>query len=71
MKRIDLTALYPGDDVYLIAKGINEIMDYLEKNLPTKSYNFYRCTNCGTGIYTATEPFCTCHSPDFEVINGT
>jgi len=75
MKRIDIAEMREftecGSAVLYVAKGINEIMDYLERNLPTKTGKFYKCNNCGHTIYTPYEPTCACHNPDFEVINGT
>lgn len=72
MKRIDLTAwiiTYQNDPLQVaIAKAINEIMDYLEKNLPEKNGKFYKCKNCGHTTMYQGDLDC-CGNPDFEVIN--
>lgn len=72
MKRIDIAEMREfinsGSAVLYVAQGINEIMDYLENNLPAKNGEFWKCSNCGNvSAYTGT---CPCGNPDYELYTG-
>ena len=47
-----------------ISKAINEIMDYLEKNLPVKNGKFWKCKNCDHVTGYRNEQCCA--EPDYE-----
>lgn len=71
MKRIDLKNTvcgYTPEILPLIAGGINEIMDYLEKNLPARNGKFWKCKNC-EHVTAYTGEIC-CAEPDYELYTG-
>ena len=72
MKRIDKFSVLGNPNILPalgdVADGINEIMDFLEKNVTKKEGKFYRCIGCGHVTYTDGTPICTCKNANFEVI---
>ncbi|MCK5600762.1 hypothetical protein KAR91_02765 [Candidatus Pacearchaeota archaeon] len=70
MKRINVEGFRHNTSTFqlMLGEGINEIMDYLEKNLPANNGKFYKCKGCGhiTGY---TGDAC-CAKPDYELYTG-
>ncbi|KKK56786.1 hypothetical protein LCGC14_3061010 [marine sediment metagenome] len=50
-----------------IAWGINEIMDFLEKNVPIKNGKIFHCLNCGHNTGYPGDLDC-CSEPNWMVI---
>ena len=68
MKRIDLMKFDSDLEFHLeMAIGINEIMDFLEKNVSKRNGKIYKCKNCGHVTGYPGDLNC-CKNPDFEVI---
>ena len=71
MKRIDLEKLISGpkytSGMVTISKGINEIMDFLEKNVPVRNGKIFHCLNCGHNTGYPGDLDC-CSEPNWMVI---
>ncbi len=68
MKRIDLMKFDSDLEFHLeMANGINEIMDFLEKNVSKRNGKIYECQTCGHATGYPGDLDC-CSNPDFEVI---
>jgi len=68
VKRIDVLEFGKQENLarqFDIAWGINEIMDFLEKNVPIRNGKFYRCKNCQHTTMYQGDLDC-CDNPDFE-----
>ncbi len=71
MRRIDIKKfkdyISTGARQVDIAAGINEIMDFLEKNVTKQMGWLYKCKKCGHVTGYPGDLDC-CDNPDFEVV---
>ena len=71
MRRIDLDVFVEDCSLAIrgmeIAQGINEIMDFLEKNVAVRNGKLFHCLNCGHNTGYPGDLDC-CSSPSWMVL---
>ena len=67
MKRIDLDDHLLDLSLCRIAAGVNEIMDFLEKNVPVRNGKLFHCLNCGHNTGYPGDLDC-CDTPSWQII---